>query len=99
MRKRDLYLKDWHEPEGEIHGATFIRHIQEDDPYRNGIRLMDELIDKLLDENIEAIVLVDGDHRYTSTIEDWQEYGKAGPTYAGLEAEHSTYLPFSYMEK
>lgn len=103
LRKHDLYLDSYphyYEPEGTIQGSTFIREIQEDDNYLNGIILMDHLLDRLVDENIETIVLTRNGHRYMSTLEDWQEYGKSGPTYASLDAsEYSTYLPFSYMRE
>ncbi len=100
LRSRNLILDEWLGPEGEIHGSTFIREIREDDDYLAGVALMDELIDKLIDENIENIVLTRNGKRHMSTIEDWQEYGKAGPTYASLDdSEHSTYLPFSYMRE
>jgi hypothetical protein len=100
LKKRDLYLGDseFGHSEGEIHGKTFIRHVTESDYFSNGIRFADELIDRLIDEDIDAIVVVHDNTRYMSTIEDWQEYGRTGTSESGLDEDiYYTYLPFSYM--
>lgn len=99
MSKRYLYLDGDSPfgPEGEIHGKTFIRHTTEFDHFSLGIRMTDDLLDKLIDENIESIVHVHDGKRYTSLVEDWQGYGRPGSQDVEDGDHYYTYLPFTYM--
>lgn len=50
------------------------------DEYRSGLvdgyRLPEWVFEALVDENIETLAFVDsGRGRYTSSVEDWQDYG------------------------
>lgn len=96
MRKRSVTVNSYPGVAGEIHGSFFTREIHEDDDYLNGVALSDELLDKLVDENVSLIVLTRNGKRHMSTIEDWQEYGKPGGDYDDVAY---TYLPFSYMRE
>ncbi len=65
---------------GKILGTAWITDM--DDSYMSdivtGFRVSESVIEALVDENVETLVFVDdGRGRYTSSIEDWQDYAVA----------------------
>lgn len=81
---------------GYVDGKTFYRDV---DPAKHLVRkhqgyaISDEVLDQLVDRGVETVVLQEPGRRLVSTVEDWQNYGKA------FEFGHGpqTVLPVTYM--
>ena len=63
---------------GTLSGSTWT--VQATDGWRSskftGFAISDEVLEALIDAGVELIVFVDPNRgRYTSSIDDWQEYG------------------------
>lgn len=83
--------------EGYIIGLTFFREVSIDSErmyFKGGYALPNRLLDRLVDENIEYVCLIEPYQRLTSALTDWQDYGREA---GELWEEGWTGLPKTFM--